>query len=59
MTTKEITYKEILDLLVKIKDQKTDWQEVAEAITVYGTLKWDKGYELGKEHGTLLGKLKS
>ena len=58
MTTKQITYKEVLDLLMQMKNQKTNWIEVAEAITVYGSSRWDKGYELGKEHGILLGELK-
>jgi hypothetical protein len=58
MTTKEITYKEVLDLLMQMKNQKTNWTDVADAITVYGSSRWEKGYELGKEHGTLLGELK-
>lgn len=58
MTVKEITYKEILDLLIQMKDKKTNWIDVAEAITVYSSSRWDKGYELGKEHGKLLGECK-
>ena len=58
MTTKEITYKEVLDLLMQMKNQKVNWTDVAEAITVYGSSRWEKGYELGKEHGISEGKLK-
>ena len=58
MTTKEITYKEVLDLLMQMKNQKVNWVEVADAISVYGGKQWEKGYELGKEHGISSGKLK-
>lgn len=58
MVIKKITYKEILDLLVQMKEQKANWLDVAEAITVYTSQEWDKGYELGKKHGKVLGECK-
>lgn len=56
MTVKEVTYKEILHLLIQMEDKKINWKDVSKAITSYTNLKWEDGYELGMKHGKQIGK---
>lgn len=58
MTVKEVTYKEILDLLIKMEVKEVRWMEIAEAVSSYAEVRWEKGYELGKKHGKSIGEIK-